>query len=101
MNGLRYVLGAAATFSLRSWSAPAHDALTPAGPQAAHIHDLWTATLVLCAIVFAAILLALGIVLWRTPRADSSTSPDIDVHAKRDRTTFLSIAAAVTVSAVL
>jgi heme/copper-type cytochrome/quinol oxidase subunit 2 len=74
MNGLRRALGVAATFSsLPSWAAPAHDALSPAGPQAAHIHALWTAMLAVCTIVFVAILLALGLVLWRTPRAGAST----------------------------
>jgi cytochrome c oxidase subunit 2 len=45
----------------------AHSALSPAGAQAARIHDLWQLTLWICMGVFAAILVALLVALVRAP----------------------------------
>jgi cytochrome c oxidase subunit 2 len=39
--------------------------LAPAGPQAAHIFDLWRVTLATCLIVFVAVLAAFAYALWR------------------------------------
>jgi cytochrome c oxidase subunit II len=54
-----------------------HNALDSMGPQAAHIVDLWRVFMVACSVVFAAILLALLYLLWRAPRADNLTPPDL------------------------
>jgi cytochrome c oxidase subunit II len=54
-----------------------HHALDPAGPQAAHIAELWWLTLALCGVVFVAILAAFLFALWRTPRATAATPPDL------------------------
>lgn len=51
-------------------------ALEPAGPQAEHIHRLWQLTLLICALVFAAVLIVLLLAIWRAPRADAATPPD-------------------------
>jgi cytochrome c oxidase subunit 2 len=52
-----------------------HSVLEPAGIQAASILSLWHLTLVLCTLVFAAVLLALGLALRRAARA-RHPSPD-------------------------
>lgn len=54
-----------------------HDALDAMGPQDVHFVDLWHVFLAACTAVFAAILLALLYVLWRTPRSGSATPPDL------------------------
>ena len=48
------------------------NALLPAGPQAAHIHLLWQVMLVVCTIVFAAVLAALAYALVRGRREPSA-----------------------------
>jgi cytochrome c oxidase subunit 2 len=63
-------------------------ALAPAGPQAAHIADLWWITVAASAIVFVAILAALAIALWRRPRATEATAGDprpLHEHEPRPR----------------
>lgn len=45
------------------------DVLLAAGPQAAHILDLWRVTLAVCAVVYAAVLGALAVALLRRRRA--------------------------------
>ena len=47
------------------------NSLLPAGPQSAHIHDLWWLTVAICTFVFTAIVAALLLALWRTPRAQA------------------------------
>ncbi|MBK4736286.1 cytochrome c oxidase subunit II [Noviherbaspirillum pedocola] len=51
-------------------------ALEPAGPQAEHVHRLWHLTLGLCTVVFAAVLAALLIAIWRAPRSNATTPAD-------------------------
>src|SRR5947208_2305547 len=57
--------------------------------------------LVICNMFFVAVMVALGIVLWRTPRGDQSMPPDIDAASRPERTVIRSVAAAVGVSIVL
>ena len=54
-----------------------HDALQAFGPQAAHIVDLWRIFLVICTVVFAAVLVALVLAVRRAPRAHAPTPPDL------------------------
>jgi len=49
------------------------NALLPAGPQAAHIHLLWQVMLVVCTIVFFAVLAALFLALARGRREPSAS----------------------------
>ncbi|HZZ92957.1 MAG TPA: cytochrome c oxidase subunit II [Usitatibacter sp.] len=53
------------------------DVLHPAGVQAGHIAHLWWFTVALCAVVFVAILAGLSYALWRAPRADARSAPDM------------------------
>ncbi|KWH04369.1 cytochrome C oxidase subunit II [Burkholderia territorii] len=63
---------AAASCAHAAW--PDQNALRPAGVQAARIALLWHWTLVVCALVFAAVLAMLALALWR--RAVSGTTAD-------------------------
>lgn len=77
-----------------------HSALLPAGPQAAHIADLWWLMFWACAAVFAAMMAALAWALWRAPRGNADTLPAIpSAHAERRTARPVAIAAAT--SAVL
>ncbi|MDR5171127.1 cytochrome c oxidase subunit II [Methylobacillus flagellatus] len=51
----------------------AHNALAPAGPQAAHIAGLWYLIVGVCGIVFTLVLLAVLYAIWRAPRATETT----------------------------
>src|ERR1700754_6833 len=57
---------------------PQQNALQPAGVQAAHIGQLWNLTLAVCAIVFAAVLLATFVALMRSRRGDGTAAPNLD-----------------------
>jgi cytochrome c oxidase subunit 2 len=71
---------------------------TPGGPQAERILDLWWVVLAVCAFVFAAVLAALLIALWKGHRGDAfHASP----KAGGDRRALVVVTSAVGVSAVL
>jgi cytochrome c oxidase subunit 2 len=70
-------------------------ALQPAGPQAAHIAQLWWLTLILCVVVFAAVMAALGWALWRAPRASPATSAEIATTPIAEARTKWSVIGAV------
>lgn len=78
-----------------------HDALHAMGPQAAHIVDLWRIFLVVCTLVFAAVLLALGWALWRRPRAGSDSAPDLTTVNRPEPGPRRAVAASVAASIVL
>lgn len=54
-----------------------HHALQPAGPQAAALAQLWWVTLAVCTVVFSAVIAILALAVWRAPRADATTAPDL------------------------
>jgi len=60
-----------------------HDALAPAGPQAAALFDLWNVMLVVCTIVFAMTIAALAIGVWRAPRATERDQADLNPHPRK------------------
>ncbi|KAF1047442.1 cytochrome c oxidase subunit II [Xylophilus sp.] len=65
-------------------AAPAWDqVLQPAGPQAAHIVRLWNLTLVVCTAVFAVVLAALLLALWRGRSAQQPAGPAAEGAARR------------------
>jgi cytochrome c oxidase subunit 2 len=55
----------------------AHDALHAWGPQAGHIASLWNIFLVICTLVFAAVLVALWMAMRRAPRIHTQEPPDL------------------------
>jgi cytochrome c oxidase subunit 2 len=66
-------------------AAPLQDALHAYGIQAWHIGRLWNFTLGLCALVFVAIVAACLFAVWRAPRAEAGTPPDLDSLARPER----------------
>jgi cytochrome c oxidase subunit II len=82
------------------WSA-AHDALAPAGPQSAHIADLWWLTFWICAFVFVAVLAGLAWAVWRAPRGDSAMPPETPPAPASERRLGRGVAVALAVSTVL
>jgi len=91
----------AALASPVAWPQAAHDALQPAGPQAAHIASLWWLAVAICAVVFVAILAALAWALWRAPRAQASTPPEISPPPAAERRHARGVAIALGVCIVL
>jgi len=54
-----------------------HDVQVPAGVQAQAIFDLWHWLLVICTLVFVAVIVALVLALRRAPRVAQDTPPDV------------------------
>jgi len=76
------------------------DILSAAGPQAERIEALWWLFVLVCGVVFVAILAALAWALWRTPRADPATLPDTSVLGRRQRGAEFAVAGAVALSTI-
>jgi len=74
------------------------DALTAAGPQAAHIAHLWNVMLAVCLVVFIAVMIALAAAVIRAPRGDSATPPDADALVREERPASRAVAIAVLAS---
>ncbi|WP_321858713.1 cytochrome c oxidase subunit II [Paraburkholderia tropica] len=67
------------------------DALHPAGVQAAHILQLWNLTLIVCGVVFAAVLVAVLIALMRRPdRPARSTERELASQESRAQKAIVS-----------
>ena len=78
-----------------------HDVLAPFGPQAGHVRELWLLTLAICTVVFAAVLAALAIALWRAPRGDAASPPDLSGVRRPEPGKRRSVVAAVAASTLL
>jgi cytochrome c oxidase subunit II len=76
------------------------DALTPMGPQAEHIHDLWLLMLSVCTLVFIAIIVAYGLAMWRAPRSDEHTPPVVHAPEHAERRHLIVVSSALGLSAV-
>jgi cytochrome c oxidase subunit II len=76
------------------------DSRLPAGPQAAHIHDLWVIMLIVCSLVFAVVLVAFLIAVWRAPRATETTAPDVGAIRRPEPGSLFSVSAALGLSAL-
>ena len=76
------------------------DALRAAGPQAAHLLDLWRLTLAICTLVFIAVVAVLLLALRRAPRGAQDTPPSHLAHRPEPGPTR-SVVAGATVSLVL
>ncbi|GJH05908.1 cytochrome c oxidase subunit II [Paraburkholderia terrae] len=95
---------AVALVGLAAWNAaaePHQNALAPAGVQAQHIQSLWNLTLIVCGVVFAAVLLATLIALMREQRGDALTPPIPDCEASTSRRARNAVVAATAASVVL
>jgi cytochrome c oxidase subunit 2 len=83
-------------------AAPAapQDALNTAGPQAAHIGNLWNFTLALCTFVFVVVLCACLFALWRAPKSREPAAPDLSSLASPERRVHRIIGWSLAVSVV-
>ncbi len=79
---------------------PNQDALEPAGIQALHIVRLWNLTLIVCGVVFAAVLAGILVALLRRERSDAATPPDLSSNRHPEHRARRSVVAATVVSAV-
>lgn len=75
-----------------------HDALHAVGPQAAHIVDLWRIFLVVCTLVFAAVIAALVVALWRAPRVRAPEPPDLSTVNQPEPRLRRSVATSVVIA---
>jgi cytochrome c oxidase subunit II len=114
-NGPSYrgLLSACGEFAVARWLAvfalsvaraadaePQQNALRPAGVQAAQIGQLWNLTLAVCAIVFAAVLLATLVALMRNRRGNAGAAPNLDSLTRPERRTRRAVVVASMVSVV-
>ncbi len=76
-------------------------ALLPAGPQSAQIHELWLLTVAVCTVVFVAVMAAPLFALWRAPRADEATAPDLSSLVESEPGAARAVITAVGVSITL
>jgi cytochrome c oxidase subunit II len=79
----------------------AHDALQPAGPQAARIAELWWLVNGVSLFVFVAVLLALAWALWRAPRSTEATPAEREPPQASGRRAAKVVIAGVALSTVL
>lgn len=79
---------------------PVQRVLDAAGPQAAHIEQLWWFTVAICTIVFVPLMAVYLWTLWRTPRATEATPPDTAIVAAPERRATRVVVAAVVLSAI-
>ncbi|PTQ97192.1 cytochrome c oxidase subunit 2 [Paraburkholderia sp. GV068] len=87
--------------TLNARATPAHDALSPAGVQASHIFTLWTLTLTVCSLVFAAVLIALLVAMARAPRVSRDANPDLGPLERPEKRVRRVVGAASIASVVL
>jgi cytochrome c oxidase subunit 2 len=80
---------------------PLQDVLRPGGPQAAHVLSMWHLTLAVCSVVFVAVLVALGVALWRAPRAAAGAAPDLSSLSVAEPGAHRSVLGAVVASTLL
>jgi cytochrome c oxidase subunit 2 len=78
-----------------------HDVLAPFGIQAALVHGLWNFVLAVCSLVFAAVLVAVLVALWRAPRGGVAAPPDLSTLRRPERGRQRSVVVAVAVSTLL
>ncbi|HEY0420141.1 MAG TPA: cytochrome c oxidase subunit II [Acetobacteraceae bacterium] len=75
-----------------------HDILQAWGPQAGHIAHLWNIFLLICTVVFAAVLVALVMAVRRAPRILAQEPPDLSTVNVPEPRMHRSVATAVTLT---
>jgi hypothetical protein len=78
-----------------------HDVQLPGGVQAEAIFHLWLVMLAVCALVFVAVMAALGLALWRAPRATRATPADVSSLMQAEPTVARPVIAGLIVAVVL
>ena len=77
------------------------DSRHPAGPQAAHIHELWLLMLTICTVAYVATMIALVLALMRARRGDARTPPDLASLEVTERGPLRTVSTGVGVTVVL
>src|SRR5437773_12571041 len=77
-----------------------NNVLDAAGPQAAHIVDLWWLMLWVCIAVFSVVMTGLMWAIWRSPRSDAGTLPDTAPAVDGERRLWWSVGVGVAVSSL-
>jgi cytochrome c oxidase subunit 2 len=80
---------------------PAQSALRPVGIQADHIYHLWNLTLAICTLVFVAVFATFLYAIWRSPRGDRQTAPDVSSLTRPEPVLRRNVMLAVAASTVL
>jgi cytochrome c oxidase subunit 2 len=80
---------------------PAQDVLAPAGVQAAEIYQLWRLTLMICGVVFAAVLAAFLYSIWRAPHSSTQDAPDVSSLAHPEPRLHRNVVIGVALSTIL
>ena len=79
----------------------AQGVLSPTGPQAQAVFDLWIVLIAVCTLVFVAVMAALVLALRRAPKAVPGTAPDLSSVGAREPALVRRVGAAVAVSGAL
>jgi cytochrome c oxidase subunit 2 len=94
-----------AASNIAAAAVPAQSALEPLGVQAAEIHDLWRLTLLICTLVFAAVLAAFLYAIWRAPHSKVQLAPDVSTldqpEPKLGRPVVIGVAVSIVLLVVL
>jgi cytochrome c oxidase subunit 2 len=80
---------------------PPQHVLGELGTQALHIERLWWLTLIICTVVFVAVLAAVAWALFRAPRGDLMTPPDLAPLTQPERGAALAVVTAISICALL
>jgi len=78
-----------------------HDVQMPAGPQAAFLFELWIAMLVVCVVVFLAVMAALAAGIRRASPATDRAAPDLAPHPRIESRLRRLVGCALAASTVL
>src|SRR5437868_10293055 len=78
-----------------------HDIQMPAGPQAAVLFELWIAMLVVCGVVFLAVMAALAASIRRPAPATGKAAPDLASHPRVELRLRRLVCGAIAVSTML
>jgi cytochrome c oxidase subunit II len=98
-----HLLAGAGAFALpvAAFAQVLHDVRQPAGPQAAHIYDLWLLMLWVCGIAFAATMIALLLALLRSRRGDAGTPAEVPAAASTGRAPLIAVGTATAVTGLV
>ncbi|MDB5915914.1 MAG: coxB [Massilia sp.] len=80
---------------------PPQSALEPAGVQAGEIYQLWRLTLLICTLVFSAVLAGFLYAIWRAPRSKVQLAPDVTSFEQSEPRLRRPVVAAVAASVLL
>jgi cytochrome c oxidase subunit II len=99
--GILFVTAASLSKAAGAATPPLQSVLSPAGIQAARIVHLWNLTLIVCSVVFAAVLVVLLVAIMRNRRSDHRTQPDLSSLAQPEQRTRRMVVVATLLSGAM